>query len=275
MPEKARQNKSCGIALYGRKPEIKHGKTARAGCNKWSCPTCAASKQKRLMARAINGMLQDPQKQWFFVTLTAPAYARGFTASLKAFRGGYRKVYKAMVAAKKAYALAGDMMMLKVYERHADGTLHCHIITDVNWQSRKTRKSDRKRAPYVFMFRNLIKRKNGSDYYRSAFIADKCSDAGLGYIGECRPIMARDGTAGFVVASYIAKYIGKDTASGMGDWPKYAHRVEFSANWPALPPLVSADEYQWQVANRPVILHDKLDYWRIDDDADIFTLLGF
>lgn len=269
------KNSKCGIALYGRKPEIKHGKTARAGCNKWACPTCAERKKRKLMARAIIGMQAYPDKEWFFVTLTAPSYARNFQASLKAFRSGWRKVYKAMKAAHKSYALAGDFMMLKVYERHEDGTLHCHIITDINWQSRKTRKADKKRAPYTFMYRNLIKRKNGSDYYRSAFLSDKCAESGLGYIGECRPIIARDGTAGFVVASYIAKYIGKDTDSGNGHWPKSAHRVEFSANWPILPPLAQDDPFAWQVASRPAILHDKLDHWTIDDDAGIFPLLGF
>lgn len=275
MPESPKKPKNCGIAIYGRKPEKKHAKTARAGCDKWACKVCAESKKRRLMARAINGIAMHPDKQWYFITITAPSYARGFDASLKAFRAGYRKVYKAMVAAKKSYNLAGDMLMLKIFERHKDGTLHIHIITDVNWQSRKTRKSDKKRAPYTFVYRNRIKRKNGSDYYRSSFLADKCAGAGLGYIGECRPLIAEDGTAGYLIAFYVAKYVTKDAESGAGDWPKYAHRVEFSANWPPLPPLEHDDPFAWQVATRAAVLHDLLDHWHIDDEANIFELLGF
>lgn len=265
--------KICGIVLYKRSEKKHHGETLYSGCNKWDCPVCAEAKKRRLMARVITGMNAD-NRQWYFVTLTAPPYCTDFQSSLKAFKAGYRKVYQAMKNAIKSYGLKGDFLTCKIFEKHKDGRLHVHIITDINFQSRRRRKSDKgkKNKPYIFVDVYRVKRrgKRGGYYYRSSFLADISARSGLGYIGECRPIKTKgEKQSGAVVASYIAKYVGKSTSNtdDKNDWPRYAHRVEFSANWPPLPPLENDGLYEYLLAKRPIIISDKLSGYHVEDKA--------
>lgn len=226
------------------------------GCKKWDCEDCAKTNVKRFMARVINGILTLGEgNNWYLWTLTVSTRDRGFEPSIKAFREGYRKLYYELKNEQKRQKW-GDIHLIKVFEKHKDGTLHIHIISNLNLQSSKDSKV---KGGYVFRDEYKVTRRNKStgrneEYYRSAWLEDKCKKSGLGYICECRPLKAHDGKSHFLVAGYVAKYLSK---SDLASYPKYFHRVEFSQNFPQLEKTLSG-----------VVSFFSVKQWNVDTEND-------
>jgi hypothetical protein len=253
------------IKLYRRDTNAQESEIVAVRCGLWSCDYCAEVNKKRVMARAITGA--STQKHWYLVTLTAHPSATTFESSLKNLHTGWTKLYANMKKVVREHGL-GDMMYVKVWERHKDNRLHLHLLININFQSRvkrvKTSDKRKRNREYVFVSEYKVKRKRDSSiYYRSAWLADYASNAGMGYICECRPLRGIGAQESYWgVVGYISKYLTKQTYA---QFPKHFHRVEFSQNFPKLPDL---DDSEWHNLDWSLIFDDMAMGWRVDDTTN-------
>jgi len=201
------------------------------GCGKWDCAHCARVNVKRFMARIIHGIEALGDEKWYLWTATLPPHERGFEKSVTAWRTKWRKLYYELKNEQKRQKW-GVIHLIRVYEKHKDGTLHIHVISNQNLQSSKKRGGG-----WHWREEYKVKRRDHSIYYRSAWLEEKAKKVGLGYICECRPLEAnKDGNDHYLIAGYVSKYL---TKSDLGNYPKGFHRVEFSQQFPHLPKRIA------------------------------------
>lgn len=193
----------------------------RGSCKQWKCPSCAARMGKKWIARvldALNGVYAD--RDWGFITLTAPSGARGRDASMSAIRKGWKRLYN------RAIARWGKSPYVRVWEPHDDGSMHMHALT-------------------AFPFSWHVHHKTGKPVYRGdgskrlMRMKDVAVSCGLGYQADVR----KTENAG-QVAGYIAKYLVKHLAEP-DLYPPGCRRIEVSRDWPKLKDVAS--DYDWDV----------------------------
>lgn len=201
-------------------------------CNSWNCPRCSEIRAKQEYARIVNGaqVLSQGGSDLFLLTLTC----RGKELSLKSAEIGYytwtNKLLTAIRTSAKRQGKSFDYV--QVTERQKRGHPHSHILTNycpsdaisVDTTDR-TGKRVQLEWSWWFIARNI--------------------SAGLG--NQCQIQKARE-TIG--IASYIAKYLFKDTIKET--WPPKWKRVRYSQKWPKLPiekpelsfPLFTHEDWQ-------------------------------
>jgi hypothetical protein len=135
----------------------------------------------------IEAYKQAGTTNWFFGTLTMHRKWSG-AASVTNFRKNWNKFYQRMKRATK-----GKLYYVLLPESHKDGSLHVHIIstcqTDTRWWK------------------------------------DNAARCGMGFKSENQPIVST-----VKAAFYVSKYVGKSL--GVSAWPANLRRIRFSLAWP-------------------------------------------
>ncbi len=131
-------------------------------CRAWTCPLCAESRRKQLVALALSG---QPDK---FITLTVnPAWGESPYHRARALADAWRTVVR---LAKTKYKLK-ELPYLCVFEACESGEPHLHILARVKWISHKWLRKQMKRlinAPIVEI--EQVKNKKKLAYYISKYI---------------------------------------------------------------------------------------------------------
>lgn len=168
----------------------------KAACKCWDCETCAARNARTWIACIINGV-NKLECEWSFLTLTSHKSQRK-QKSVDCLRQGWKKFYNRILAASEKSAK--DILFVRVWEQHKDGSFHLHILINVCFGTR--------------------------------WAKDNAAECGMGYQADWR-IVDNAGK----VAGYVAKYTLKNASLSRGgvSWPKNLRRVEKSRKWPNLP----------------------------------------
>lgn len=179
----------------------------RPDCDQWTCADCAEKLRKLWTARIAFGTqyLMQKGRAVNFITVTSHERLKTFAACYAVFPHAWGKLYAAMkrVDVAMAYAL--------IPEKHKDGRMHVHLITDCPVTKRWMKDNARRR--------------------------------GLGYEADVQPVES-EGHA----AAYCSKYLGKGL--GEADLPPHFRRVRLSQNWQDLPVLHEpSDAYDWLVCS--------------------------
>lgn len=145
---------------------------ANVRCKMWTCGFCAWKNAAVWRAHIIDTInrLDDPLRQWTFATLTSHRKMRGPDASLKCIREGWKKLYDRI---KRKYGKSRKVEYIRVWEKHADGSYHCHVI-----------------------FSCHVKKK---------WLKNNAAECGMGYMADVQLITGHAGR----VAAYITKYMTK------------------------------------------------------------------
>jgi hypothetical protein len=178
--------------LVARHAETGTAITFKPRCKSWSCPACGAINAQLWAHHARHGIqaLQDAGEAVNFVTLTSHR-ALDAAATVHVFTHAWPMLRKRI-----RRACGRDTAYMLVPERHQDGRLHAHLLTNARMALRDW-KSD-------------------------------AAGVGLGYMVDVRPVEH----AAFA-AHYVTKYLTKDAQCGA--WPRGFRRVRCSRNWPKAP----------------------------------------
>lgn len=190
----------------------------RPNCGRWSCPACGQENARRWVHRIASAIdaWEQSGEHWHFGTLTARADRRGFDRSLSDWRVAWPKLLLRIKRERGAKAFRYVM----VPEMHTDSTIHMHVIWNFGFGAKHRKRAD------------------GSEVWRSRWLADNCAETGLGYIHDCRPCKSAL-YAGFYAMKYMVKGLNVD------DWPPNIRRVRTSQHWPKLPQGYSTVETDW------------------------------
>lgn len=183
-------------------------------CKTYECPVCRDCIRKIHQARIIYGTKEHAPWQglrWSFVTLTSHEKVRDPAGSLRLMQLALPRWRKRM---KRRY---GDFDYVMVFERHASGAAHVHMLINCPVSKKHVRRHARA--------------------------------VGLGYMADVQALHA-PAAAG----KYVAKYLSKSLAEA--EFPKRFKRVRYSRGWPDLPPRPSGAIRQWlAIDHSDVLLH--------------------
>jgi hypothetical protein len=194
--------------LTGKNNEDKKAILLHSTCHLWSCETCALRNARVWIARIIEGC-NRLDGDWHLLTLTAHRKARK-NKSIENIRQGWKKLVNRI-----SYEAGKDDIPLyyaRVWEQHANGTFHCHVLINQNFGTR--------------------------------WLKDACAECGMGYQADWRKVDNAGQAAG-----YVAKYTLKNATISRGgiEWPKGLRRIETSRNWPKLDKYTSENDYMWMI----------------------------
>lgn len=194
--------------LTGKENETNKAILLHATCHLWSCETCALRNARIWIARIIEGC-NRLDGEWSLLTLTAHRNWRK-NKSVENLRQGWKKFSNRVIyeAKKNDYPL----YYARVWEQHADGSFHLHVLINQNYGTR--------------------------------WAKNTASECGMGYQADWRKIENAGQAAG-----YVAKYTLKNASVARGgiEWPKGLRRIETSRNWPKLPDIYEKNEYMWHI----------------------------
>ena len=194
------------VPLKGKDYENSEIVVYRARCKLWSCEYCANINRRVWQARIWKEVERSKSEQWTFFTFTLLGEYHGHAESLKSSLLKWRDVWdKLMKRLKREY---GKFRYLRVFETHKDGTFHVHMLADVVVSDAVERVNN-----------------NGKVVYESETILGHLNALELGWIHDCKPIVADgrdDGSYMALVASYVAKYLTKDIQGAVRDAIKSA-----------------------------------------------------
>lgn len=211
----------------------------QANCNMWDCVACGSRKASQWIARIIQG-IKVYGGQWYFATITAHGKWRGQERSLINLRQGWRKLYNRLLR------LRGNFHYVKIFEHHADGSLHLHLLTDIALPYKSSMKFSKKSGKFARVYRcKLLKRLS--------------AECGMGFKADYQPLE----NAG-LAAWYVAKYLGKSI--GVADFPSNVRRIQCSHKWLVLPKLYADLELEWShCTSRTDMLFKSYNLWRTED----------
>lgn len=162
----------------------------KMGCKSWACPYCSMKRKGFLVVKAYMGIESYKQAgvtDWFFGTLTMHRKWRK-EASVTNFRRNWNKFYQRMKRATN-----GNLYYILLPEKHKDGSLHVHIISTCQKETK--------------------------------WWKDNGAKCGMGFKNENEPLVST-----VKAAYYVTKYVGKSL--GVSAWPTDLRRVRFSVRWP-------------------------------------------
>lgn len=192
--------------LFGLDHGAKSAYITRPNCGLWSCPYCGREKARGWQARIGWGAEQLMSKgdKLFFVTLTAMGWMSP-QKTIENWRKNWPKLSSRLRRAAK-----GGCEYVYVHERHKDGRMHTHFVTNANL---------------------------GLRWWK-----DKPASCGFGYMNDVQEV---ENAAGAAV--YVSKYLVKSLRTG---WPKNWRRISTSRNWPMPKIEEKEGGRQWIVAKR-------------------------
>lgn len=217
--------------LFGLDYGAKSAYITRPNCGLWSCSYCGREKAREWQSRIGWGAerLMARGDALFFVTLTAMGWMSP-RKTLENWRGNWPKLSSRLRRAAKErceYAY--------VHEKHKDGRLHTHFVTNADL---------------------------GRRWWK-----DKPHSCGFGYMNDVREVESAAG-----VANYVSKYLVKSLG---GKWPKGWRRLSVSRSWPMPDVGELEDDRQWIVAKKALDLRIEYESisgqgFSVDVDADVF-----
>lgn len=218
-----------GINPHEHKAIYVHGR-----CKMWSCRECGVANAAHWVARVAHGVqwyMEHGYSDWYMMTVTAHENWRGWRASLKNLRGGWRRL------AQRVYRLSGSSKYARFFEHHKDGSFHMHFLTTAV-------------IPYE------VRERNGKTKYECQWLEDNAAGCGLGWNSDYRPVKTPA-----IAASYAAKYLAKSLEKRT--WPKDIRRVQTSRSWPELPDLTERSAYVWEfLPSYEEVLRRAAQMWR-------------
>jgi len=210
----------------------------RPDCGLWSCPQCAIHNRRRWLHTIMFGIETYKKfgESWSFATLTANRWRRGFSKSREDWARHWPKLHKRI----RRYLDGKELHYVMLPELHSDGTMHMHSL----WSA-------------VFEGKKVARKKDGTTYYRSKWLADNGAESGLGYVHDNRPLKNT-----ISAAAYVTKYITKSIE--YSDWPRSLRRVRTSQHWPKHDEKLRSDQYEWSEWFSWYALDDEL-RWRLNN----------
>lgn len=203
----------------------------RARCKRWSCDYCAEINRKVWRARLMLEVEKQPGLLWHFWTLTLDGIDHeGNTAnSLQRWRQSWDNLLK------RVRRDLGKMRYVRIFETHADGTLHVHMLCDKTYAD-------------VEQIHEL----DGRDNYRSLTLKGHLQALALGWRHDLRPIVTTDAENDGNernVSAYCVKYLTKDIQSAVRQELKNAgmervRMIQTSQGWADVP--TSANPRAWE-----------------------------
>jgi len=216
----------------------------QARCKQWSCEPCGKTNSAQWVARILTGLnyyIENGYQDWFMMTITSHDNCRSAASSLWNLRKGWPKL------ADRMRRKFGKFKYVKVYEHHADGALHMHLIISV-------------KIPYTVKNEYVKKHKKILPVYRCRWLKNNARQCGMGYMNDYRPIVNPG-----VASAYCAKYLSKSVGNRAKNWPKDMRRVQTSLHWPALPALVDKGQWNWElIQNHPHLMLKAALLWKLD-----------
>jgi len=166
---------------------------SKAGCGMWNCPYCSTVRKHYVARKCYLGIEHykaNGVPNWYFGTITMHENWRGW-ASLVNYQSNWNKFYQRMKRITN-----GPLYYCLLPEKHKDGSLHVHLISTCQAETR--------------------------------WFKDKGRASGFGYKNENEPL-----ESSAAAVRYVTKYVGKSLS--VVDWPKNFRRIRFSINWPEPP----------------------------------------
>lgn len=184
---------------------------ARARCKQWSCPHCAEVNRKQWRLRVFQAQ-EKLGSEWAFVTLTAHSRATDGPSSLDNLQNGWKRLSARM---RRKY---GAFHYIRVYEMHADGRWHWHMLVNFHFDDIAIRKQkDGKEIPY------------------SKWMKKAAQECGLGYYTHAENMRSVAGAA-----KYVTKYMSKN----LEGLPPGIRRIQTSQGFPK---LENESELEWRM----------------------------
>lgn len=191
----------------------------RSRCGRYACEDCARNNVENHFYRVIAFIKSRNDKETvYFETYTAHERSRGFEKSLQNLRAGWKKIAQL----KRDRYKDSDIWFIKVFEQHADSTLHLHVLTNVT-------------AGEYFK----IETDGSGNKQWVANLNDVARMRGLGYMAKAIRLNSR-----FAAAKYVTKYMVKSAHSQ--SFPSHFRRIEFSRKIPKLSKKFSESEVTWR-----------------------------
>jgi hypothetical protein len=165
----------------------------RLRCKSWRCPYCAIENQK-MWRKHLKRRIIDLGGEWYFGTITAPAWNRTPEKTLEVIRANFDRFMKRLKRVFKK-----GVQYVRIYEKHEKGAFHLHII--LSGLSPKVERYKARSGSTAF--------KPASDTKKAGVWAIKTwwkktlSKCGCGYIADIKPIPAVQ------AIGYVTEYMTK------------------------------------------------------------------
>jgi hypothetical protein len=196
-----------------------------ARCKQWDCGYCAKRNRSQWHAVVLKYMTAGAASQtWVFYTITARGENRGYIRSMRTVQQGFAKLIKRMSRMKVGQG--GKLSYVRVYEKHADGSIHIHMIANLVPDDLK---------PLKIVKIKDVARKVGKG---SRTLCNAAVSCGLGNIFQCERVNTDD--AG-LLTGYITKYMTK----GAHQMPKGVRRIQTSRDIKFK--TAPSGDYQWAI----------------------------
>lgn len=219
------------IVLFGKHKEHKKWILCNADCDSWRCPECADKMLRLHQLRIIEASGVTLKGKWTFVTITASEHSRGFEKSLINLKQGWTKL------TERLRRKNGTRHYVLMHEKHADGTLHIHMLYNAH----------------------LTKK----------WLKSACRACKMGYKADSQVL--KDAKAS---GKYVTKYLTK--AIGQGDeFPKRFKRVRYSVGFPKFEFKSKESDYEWDVyQNFTEVDRQKIQYFARLEAIEIVDMRG-
>lgn len=202
---------------------------SRTLCKRWKCKECAERNKLHWSKKAFYGLNYYIEKgeKFFFVTITSHERLKTFEQTVYVWRKAWRKLQERVRRVVKKLGLIWHYIYLP--EKHEDGRLHVHLISNVEM---------------------------GESWWK-----DNGRACGLGYMNFEKPL--RSAQQG---ARYVTKYVTKSL--GVEDWVESFRRVNTSQNFPQLEEEIEKTEgIEWIIRNDEQLNFDVPHYWGLGYDV--------
>lgn len=214
---------------------------SRVRCKKWNCEYCAQINRVQWRFRVMRSFdALDIDAMWF-ITLTSRHVGHRAT-HLKNMQKSISKLIKRM---RRINADDSEFAYVRVYENHADGYYHAHMLTV--WSPKPHKRTNKK---YVYQRGARKQTLNVKKWLK-----DNAHECGLGYIAHVREVAIfstdDDDNPALRVVNYITKYMTKDIQTDI-ERKKVPHlrQIQASQNIPPSKALSIDSDLSWHVQSR-------------------------
>jgi len=228
------------LVAYRRDP-IRGWITFRLRCKSWRCPYCAIENQK-MWRKHLKRRIIDIGGEWWFGTITAPAWDRRPEATLYTIRLNFDRFMKRLRRVFKK-----GVQYVRIFEVHEKGAFHLHII--LSGLSHRVQSYVSRTGSAAF--KPATDAQKAGTWSIKTWWKKTLSKCGCGYIADIKPIPAVQ------AIGYITEYMTKQAQ----DYHVPNLRRIQSSRAIGSPAEKSAD--RWRVD--PVIYGSNVDYEAVID----------
>lgn len=214
----------------------------RLRCKKWDCDYCAQINAYKWRMAIKNRIAEVGVDGWALMTVTARGRAHRHATTLTAIMASGDRFFKRL---RRAF---GNFDYVRVYEKHASGAFHMHILARISpadiAEARVWKTFGKKQKDGTIAKRRRYRGVGHIALKKAAF------GVGLGYICDFSPIAVTDADddnhAVNTVVYYITKYL---TKSLQADFAKGTRRVQASQKFKVDAVRIS-DDSVWKLVKQ-------------------------